>query len=140
MAAWRNPGIGRPGDYCGTDGRAGEGELRSRTGARVAEDMTYIHGQNNREIRVYKYLDARLTLEDFGRKIYYNFYLFKLKNKLEIREVGLYLYKRGGNIGRLLILEFNGDETDVFDEVMGEEEIIVQGEISLKTHFGKRKQ
>lgn len=32
---------------------------------RIAEDMTYIHGQDNREIRVYKYLDARLTLEDF---------------------------------------------------------------------------
>lgn len=29
------------------------------------------------------------------------------------------MYKRGGNIGRLLILEFNEDETDVFDEVMG---------------------
>lgn len=27
--------------------------------------------------------------------------------------------KRGGNIGRLLILEFNEDEIDVFDEIMG---------------------
>lgn len=26
--------------------------------------------------------------------------------------------KRGDNIGRLLVLEFNEDETDVFDEVM----------------------
>lgn len=40
---------------------------------RIAEDMTYIYGQNNREIRVYKYLDARLTLEDFFAKLYINF-------------------------------------------------------------------
>ncbi len=40
---------------------------------RVAEDMTYIHGQNNREIRVYNYLDARLTLEDFFAKLQLNF-------------------------------------------------------------------
>ena len=40
---------------------------------RIAEDMTYIHGQNNREIRVYNYLDARLTLEDFCAKLQLNF-------------------------------------------------------------------
>ena len=40
---------------------------------RIAEDMTYIHGQDNREIRVYKYLDARLTLEDFFAKLALNF-------------------------------------------------------------------
>lgn len=40
---------------------------------RIAEDMTYIHGQNNREIRVYNYLDARLTLEDFFAKLQLNF-------------------------------------------------------------------
>lgn len=40
---------------------------------RIAEDMTYIHGQNNREIRVYHYLDARLTLEDFFAKLAINF-------------------------------------------------------------------
>ena len=40
---------------------------------RIAEDMTYIHGQNNREIRVYNYLDARLTLEDFFAKLALNF-------------------------------------------------------------------
>lgn len=40
---------------------------------RIAEDMTYIHGQDNREIRVYNYLDARLTLEDFFAKLAINF-------------------------------------------------------------------
>ena len=40
---------------------------------RIAEDMTYIHGQNNREIRAYNYLDARLTLEDFFAKLQLNF-------------------------------------------------------------------
>ena len=40
---------------------------------RIAEDMTYIHGQDNREIRVYNYLDARLTLEDFFAKLQLNF-------------------------------------------------------------------
>lgn len=40
---------------------------------RIAEDMTYIHGQDNREIRVYKYLDARLTLEDFFAKLAINY-------------------------------------------------------------------
>lgn len=40
---------------------------------RIAEDMTYIHGQDNRKIRVYKYLDARLTLEDFFAKLAVNF-------------------------------------------------------------------
>lgn len=40
---------------------------------RIAEDATYIHGQNNREIRVYNYLDARLTLEDFFAKLQLNF-------------------------------------------------------------------
>ena len=40
---------------------------------RIAEDMTYIHGQDNREIRVYNYLDARLTLEDFFAKFQLNF-------------------------------------------------------------------
>ena len=40
---------------------------------RVAKDMTYIHGQDNREIRVYQYLDARLTLEDFFAKLAINF-------------------------------------------------------------------
>lgn len=40
---------------------------------RIADDMTYIHDQNNREIRVYRYLDARLTLEDFFAKLAINF-------------------------------------------------------------------
>ena len=40
---------------------------------RVAEDMTYIHNQDSREIRVYKYLDARLTLEDFFAKLAIHF-------------------------------------------------------------------
>lgn len=39
----------------------------------IAEDMTYIHGRDNREIRVYKYLDARLTLEDFFAKLALNY-------------------------------------------------------------------
>lgn len=40
---------------------------------RIAEDMTYIHDQGNREIRVYHTLDARLTLEDFFAKLALNF-------------------------------------------------------------------
>lgn len=40
---------------------------------RIAEDMTYIHEQDNREIRVYHDLDARLTLEDFFAKLKINF-------------------------------------------------------------------
>lgn len=40
---------------------------------RIAADMTYIHGQEKREIRVYHYLDARLTLEDFFAKLKINF-------------------------------------------------------------------
>lgn len=40
---------------------------------RIAEDMSYIHGQDNREIRVYHYLDARLTLEDFFAKLAINY-------------------------------------------------------------------
>lgn len=37
------------------------------------ESMKYIHGQNNREIRVYHTLNARLTLEDFFCKLQLNF-------------------------------------------------------------------
>lgn len=40
---------------------------------RFAEDMTYIHKQNNREIRVYKTAETRLTLEDFFAKLAINF-------------------------------------------------------------------
>lgn len=40
---------------------------------RIAEDMTYIHGTDNREIRVYHYLDSRLTLEDFFAKLTINY-------------------------------------------------------------------
>lgn len=37
------------------------------------ETMKYIHGQNNREIRVYKDANARLTLADFFAKLAINF-------------------------------------------------------------------
>lgn len=37
------------------------------------ETMKYIHGQNNREIRVYHKLNDRLTLEDFFCKLQLNF-------------------------------------------------------------------
>ncbi|MDE7333865.1 MAG: nucleoside hydrolase [Lachnospiraceae bacterium] len=40
---------------------------------RILEDMTYLHGQDNREIRVYQSLDVRLTLEDFFAKLAINF-------------------------------------------------------------------
>lgn len=36
---------------------------------RFAEDMTYIHGQDARPIRVYHTLNARLTMEDFYAKL-----------------------------------------------------------------------
>lgn len=39
----------------------------------IGDDMTYIHGQNNREIRVYHTLDARMTMEDFYAKLAINF-------------------------------------------------------------------
>lgn len=40
---------------------------------RISEEMTYIHEQNNRLIRVYHTLDSRLTLEDFYAKLAINF-------------------------------------------------------------------
>lgn len=40
---------------------------------RFAPDMKYIHGQDNREIRVYHTLDSRLTMEDFYAKLALNF-------------------------------------------------------------------
>lgn len=41
---------------------------------RIAEDMTYLHGQSGRKkIRVYKTADTRLTLEDFFAKLAINF-------------------------------------------------------------------
>lgn len=40
---------------------------------RIAEDMTYIHGQNNRKIRVYKSMDYRLDLEDLYAKLQINY-------------------------------------------------------------------
>lgn len=40
---------------------------------RIAEDMTYIHGQGNRKIRVYHTAEVRLTLEDFFAKLMINY-------------------------------------------------------------------
>jgi len=40
---------------------------------RISQEMFYIHEQNNRPIRVYKTLDARLTMEDFYAKLAINF-------------------------------------------------------------------
>ena len=40
---------------------------------RIAEDMTYIHGQQNRPIRVYHQMDARLDLEDLFCKLKINY-------------------------------------------------------------------
>lgn len=40
---------------------------------RIGEDMTYIHNHNNRKIRVYHTVDARLTMEDFYAKLAINF-------------------------------------------------------------------
>ena len=40
---------------------------------RVADDMTYIHGQDYRKIRLYKTAEVRLTLEDFFAKLAINF-------------------------------------------------------------------
>jgi hypothetical protein len=37
------------------------------------EDMTYIHGSSSREIRMYKQLDSRITMEDFYAKLAINF-------------------------------------------------------------------
>lgn len=39
----------------------------------IADDMKYIHGQENRKIRVYKTAEVRLTLEDFFAKLAINF-------------------------------------------------------------------
>ena len=39
----------------------------------ISKEMMYIHGQNNRPIRVYHTLDARLTMEDFYAKLEHNF-------------------------------------------------------------------
>lgn len=40
---------------------------------RFAEDMTYIHGQDNRPIRVYRTMDARMDLEDLFAKLQINY-------------------------------------------------------------------
>lgn len=40
---------------------------------RIAEDMSYIHDQGNRSIRVYKEMDARLDLEDLFVKLQINY-------------------------------------------------------------------
>ncbi len=40
---------------------------------RVDENMHYIHNTGNREIRVYNYVDSRLTMEDFYAKLFLNF-------------------------------------------------------------------
>ena len=37
------------------------------------EDMTYDLNTNNREIRVYDYIDYRITLEDFFAKLAINY-------------------------------------------------------------------
>ena len=39
----------------------------------LTEDMFYVHGQNNRPIRVYNSIDARFILEDFYSKMELNF-------------------------------------------------------------------
>jgi purine nucleosidase len=44
-----------------------------RPAPKVSEDMHYIHGQNNRPIRVYKYVDVRMTFEDLFAKLALNF-------------------------------------------------------------------
>lgn len=36
---------------------------------RITKEMAYVHGQNNRPIRVYHTLDARMTMEDFYAKL-----------------------------------------------------------------------
>lgn len=36
---------------------------------RFSEDMSYLHGQNSRQIRVYHYVDPRFTLEDMFAKL-----------------------------------------------------------------------
>jgi purine nucleosidase len=38
-----------------------------------SKEMYYIHGQNNRAIKVYRSVDARFTLEDFYCKLYLNY-------------------------------------------------------------------
>jgi hypothetical protein len=36
---------------------------------KVSPEMMYIHGQKNRPIRVYNYVDSRFILEDFYAKL-----------------------------------------------------------------------
>ena len=49
------------------------GMYEMKPAPRVGEDMRYIHGQNNRKIRVYNSIDSRMTLEDFFAKLAINF-------------------------------------------------------------------
>lgn len=44
-----------------------------RSAPLVGEKLEYIHGQGNRDIRVYHTLDTRLTMEDFYAKLALNF-------------------------------------------------------------------
>ncbi|MBS5521867.1 MAG: nucleoside hydrolase [Clostridiales bacterium] len=47
---------------------------------KISKEMSYIHGQNNRPIRVYHTLDSRFTMEDFYAKLTYNFGENKILN------------------------------------------------------------
>ena len=66
-------GAGRSGD-CGSSYEELEKVSYEMIPApRVADDMTYIHGQDYRKIRLYKTAEVRLTLEDFFAKLAINF-------------------------------------------------------------------
>lgn len=45
-----------------------------RPAPQVDGEMRYVHNTGNREIRVYKHVDARLTMEDFYAKLHLNFF------------------------------------------------------------------
>ena len=44
-----------------------------RPAPQVSDEMFYIHEQNNRPIRVYKYVDVRMTMEDLYAKLAINY-------------------------------------------------------------------
>lgn len=66
-------GLGDQGTIAALMEDAGKMNYEMIPAPRVMEDMTYEHGQDNREIRVYKTMEARLTLEDFFAKLAINF-------------------------------------------------------------------
>lgn len=73
MAAWGKLGLGDQGTVTVLLEENNRGNYDWIPAPMFSKEMYYIHGQNNRPIRVYHTLDSRFTLEDFYAKLAINF-------------------------------------------------------------------